>query len=357
MSNTWQDFLRTAGAVFSNDEVAHYDDTEAELAAAIDGDVIVDLSHYALLRITGADSATFMQGQFTNDVRQITATHSTLGSACSAKGRVMALFRQFRDTEDYYLRLPSALLSPTLERLRKYVLMSKVTLSDAGAELGRFGVSGPRVVAALAREAGGLPQHPDEVMHSNGLILVRVPGRHPRVEVYGAPEALTPLWQTLRQDARPAGADAWRLLDIRAGLPQVYPDTVEAYVPQMLNLQLVDGVSFRKGCYTGQEVVARMQYLGKLKRRMYLAHTDGTDRPQPGDELFCSSSESGQGAGKVVDACPAPGGGHDLLVVVERTLAENGAVVQLGDASGPALRFLPLPYAFPPEEEVAQTGG
>jgi folate-binding Fe-S cluster repair protein YgfZ len=114
----------------------------------------------------------------------------------------------------------------------------------------------------------------------------------------------------------------------------------------MANMQLVNGVSFTKGCYTGQEVVARMQYLGKLKRRMYRAHIEGADPPRPGQELFSASSTSNQGAGRVVDARPAPGGGYELLAVAEIESAEH-ADLHLGHTTGPKLAMLSLPYPFP----------
>ncbi len=147
-------------------------------------------------------------------------------------------------------------------------------------------------------------------------------------------------------------ADYWALLDVRAGIPTVYPETVEAFVPQMTNMQLVDGVSFTKGCYTGQEIVARMQYLGKLKRRMYLAHVDTAEPPKAGDPLFSPQNASGQGAGRVVDARPAPEGGYDLLAVAEIESAENGELHLVGDR-GPLLQLQELPYSLDTDPTVS----
>jgi folate-binding protein YgfZ len=155
------------------------------------------------------------------------------------------------------------------------------------------------------------------------------------------------LWEEARQTATPTSRQAWALLDIRAGIPTVYPETVEAFVPQMANLQLVEGVSFTKGCYTGQEVVARMQYLGKLKRRMYRVRVDTGQPVEPGMELFSASSDSGQGAGRVVDAAASPDGGYEALVVTPISCAEADDL-QLGDSGGPALHLLDMPYPFEP---------
>jgi tRNA-modifying protein YgfZ len=156
---------------------------------------------------------------------------------------------------------------------------------------------------------------------------------------------LRELWEALAPQAAPANAADWTRLDIQAGLPNVYDRTVETFVPQMLNLQLIDGVSFNKGCYTGQEVVARMQFLGKLKRRMYLAEVERDTPPQPGEELFTTSSASQQTDGWVVDACPLGDGRHALLVVTEIAAVDAGEI-RLG-ADGPVLSLREPPYGFP----------
>jgi folate-binding protein YgfZ len=153
------------------------------------------------------------------------------------------------------------------------------------------------------------------------------------------------LWKALDSNVTFTGAEPWRLLDILAGIPTIYPETVEAFVPQMINLDVLDGISFQKGCYTGQEVVARTHYLGKLKRRMVLARVDGDDPPRPGDALFSPQADASQSAGRLVDVAKHPDGGYAVLAValIERT--EQG-VLQLGDASGPVLKLERLPYPF-----------
>jgi hypothetical protein len=215
-----------------------------------------------------------------------------------------------------------------------------VELADASDELARLGIAGDCAAEILGDR---LPGEPLGAVQRDGITVVRLPGDRPRVEVIGAAAALKPLWERAEALAAVAGADFWALLDIRAGLPTVYDETAEAFVPQMANLQLVEGVSFTKGCYTGQEVVARMQYLGKLKRRMYLARIAAAEVPPPGTDLYAPGSESGQGTGKVVDARRAPGGDIEALVVVETGSAEGGEV-RLGGPDGPALSFSPLPY-------------
>ena len=342
VNSNWQAFLVAQGATVTADGVTDFGDPAAELAA-VDGDLLCDRSDQGLLQVGGSDAQSFLQGQFSNDVREVTEEHAQLSSYCSPKGRMLAIFQLLLHEGNYLLRLPLVLTDAVEQRLQKFRLMSKVTLRRAD-DLVSFGCSGAAAATALAAACGPLPSATDGVVHYDGVTIVRVAGSLPRFELYGSDTALQPLWQAVAAVARPVGRHCWALLDLRAGLPTIEPQTVEAFVPQMANLQLVNGVSFRKGCYPGQEVVARMQYLGSLKRRMYLAHIEA-DEVAAGDPLYAETSRSGQGAGRVVSAQPAPEGGYDLLVVAEISCAEEGHL-QLGDANGAPLQLRALPYAF-----------
>lgn len=344
MSQAWYEQLTQMGAVWEGDRVAHFGGAAAESDAAVSADVVAPLTDFAFLAASGADSEKFLQGQFSNDVRQVTASQCQLSSYCSPKGRILALFRLLKRTDDYLLQLPKPLLPTFQKRLAMFIMMSKVTLEDATGRLAALGLSGPNAAALLAEVVSAVPETADGVATVDGITVIRLPGTLPRFELIAEPQTISGLWQKLAAKARPVGGHAWELLEIQAGLPAVYAETVEAFVPQMVNLHLVNGVSFTKGCYPGQEVVARMQYLGKLKRRLFRAHCDGESVPPPGTEIYSPSSESGQGAGKVVRAQRAAGGGVDLLAVVQIGCAEENNV-HLGDAQGPRLKFLPLPYA------------
>ncbi|MEJ2619239.1 MAG: folate-binding protein YgfZ [Candidatus Thiodiazotropha sp.] len=302
-----------------------------------------DLSHLGLIRVSGEDAEAFLQGQMTNDIREITETHSNLAGWCNAKGRMLANFRCFRRADDYYLQTPVENLPDVIKRLGMYILRSKVNLSDASDELIRIGLSGDCSEALLEPFFDEMPEQPNDVQQQDQLTLIRLPGKKPRYEIIGPIKQLQEIWQTAEGQAQSATADFWSLQDIQAGIPTIYQATKEAFVPQMTNMQLIDGVSFTKGCYTGQEVVARMQYLGKLKRRMYLAHVETNTPPQPGDELYAKLSTSGQGTGKVVEA-QASGGGYDLLAVIEIASAEEDQVL-LGEQGSP-LKIVNLPYPF-----------
>jgi folate-binding protein YgfZ len=340
MQPEWRSLLEKSGARVEDGRVLHFGDAEAERRVA-DGNLLADLSHYGMIEAVGDDSAVFLQGQTTNDVRRVDGTRSQLSGYCTPKGRLLALFRLFRHGNGLLLQLPAELLPSTLKRLRMYVLRSKVVLDDAGDRLARFGLAGPDAEQMVRAALGEPPAAADGALQLPGLTLLRLPGR--RFELVGDAARLQPLWEAFSRKARPVGAAVWSLLEIRAGLPQLFAATSEAFVPQMVNLHAIDGVSFDKGCYTGQEVVARMQYLGKLKRRMYRARVAG-GTPKPGDELFSREAESGQGTGKVVDAQPAPGGGYELLAVIHMAAVERGAPIHLHNENGPQLELLPLDY-------------
>ncbi|MBK8181697.1 MAG: folate-binding protein YgfZ [Candidatus Competibacteraceae bacterium] len=347
MNVKWRTVLEPAGAVLASDQVVSFGEVETELRSALAGDICCDLSHLALIAARGADSETFLQGQLTCDLRQVTADRSRIGAYCTPKGRALACFRLFRRDDAYSLELPCSLVEPTLARLRKYVMRAKTTLEDASDATARMGVAGANAGRLLV-EHGVLAtaeMAADTVWQPDNLTVIRLSGSVPRFELHGPPEALATLWSKLATNAVPVGAEAWRLLDILAGTPVVYPETVEAFVPQMLNLDLLNGVNFQKGCYTGQEIVARAHYLGKLKRRMVLARVDSPALPRPGDPLFSPQADASQSAGQLADAARHPDGGHAVLAVASIEFAEQGPL-QLGDANGPALRLEPLPYRF-----------
>jgi folate-binding protein YgfZ len=329
MNEEWSEFLATSIETAEQSK---------ELNCALN-----DLSHLGLIRISGEDAENFLQGQLTNDVREVTDQHSNLAGWCNAKGRMIANFRCFRRDEAYFLQTPLENIPAVMQRLGMYVLRSKVTLSDASDELVRIGLTGECAEALLQTFFDEIPEQPNDVEHQEAMTLIRLPGPKTRFQVIGPINNLQEIWQTAESQAQPAHSDFWALQDIHAGVPTIYLSTKETFVPQMLNMQLIDGISFTKGCYIGQEVVARMQYLGKLKRRMYLAHVNTTTKPQPGDELYAKQSTSGQGAGKVVEA-HASGDGYDLLAVIEIASAEEDQVL-LGE-QGPPLQITNLPYSF-----------
>ena len=340
----WRTFLEKAGAMIVDDQVAHFGNPAVETQIAVSGEVITDLSQRALIAVRGADAEKYLQGQLTNDIHAVTQERSQLSAQCSPKGRALACFRVFRRGDTLYLALPQALLESGLGGLRKYVLMSKVTL-EVETNLVQIGYANAKGDQHLRDSIQPIPEEVEAVTHSDGVTVIRVPGPHPRFELIGEVSAVKALWTKLDVHAAPVGAAPWALLDILGGVPELRPETVDAFVPQMINLDLLGGISFNKGCYTGQEIVARTHYLGKLKRRMYRLHCPIAEPPPPATPIYNRAKRSDESVGSVVAAQAAPEGGIALLAVLQTEATAQGEL-QLGGTDGPLCKLQTLPYSL-----------
>ena len=341
MNESWHNHLRACGAIFEHQHVAHFGSPEQEWAAAKTGTVLSDLSHFGLIGFAGEDTQTFLQGQLTNDVRQVSPNRAQYSSYCTPKGRMLANFLLWQNGGgDYLMQLPAELQANTQKRLGMFVLRSKVKVRDAGGEWVRIGLAGSGAEALLQKHFPTLPNEPMGVANSDTMSVLRLSAE--RFQINLQPEQAAALWDILKMDSTPVGASVWQWLEIRAGIPTITAATQEHFVPQMVNYERIGGVNFKKGCYPGQEIVARTQYLGKLKRHMYLAHIASPSVPAAGDELYSADME-GQASGMIVNAERSPGGGFDVLAVIQISSAEAGPV-HWKTPDGAVLELLPLPY-------------
>jgi folate-binding protein YgfZ len=342
MYQAWREFLANTGAIIERERVEHFGQPEEERRMAESRDILVDLSHLALLQARGPDAQSFLQGQLSNDIRQVSATQAQISAYCNPKGRMFAIFQIFQRDDSYYLQLPAALADATLKRLRMFILRSRLTLGHAPDELMRIGLSGPNAPRLIEETTGLLPSTANETYSGDDITVLRLTGPLPRFELIAPRQRMETIWTSLARHAAPTGAGPWAWLEIKAGIPTVLPGTVEEFVPQMANLELLEGVNFKKGCYPGQEIVARMHYLGRLKQRMFLAHVENDSKPQPGMPVFAPDLP-GQSAGTVVSAEPAPAGGYDLLAVIQLSSVQRGEI-RLAAEQGPPLKLSDLPY-------------
>ncbi|QBM28396.1 YgfZ/GcvT domain-containing protein [Hydrogenophaga pseudoflava] len=287
------------------------------------------LPRLGVIRAQGEEAAKFLHGQLTNDFSLLGLSEARLAGFCTAKGRLLASFIGFKRTHDEILLVCHAdLLPATLKRLSMFVLRAKVKLTDASAEFQLRGLVGDAVPAAL-------PAAPWSKLDADGAQLVRL---------YPADSIARALWVAPAGVEPPAGpaldGAAWDWLDVVAGVPLLSQPVVEAFVPQMVNMESVGGVNFKKGCYPGQEVVARSQFRGTLKRRAYPVFGDAP--MAAGQEVFHDGDPS-QPCGTVVAAAASPAGGWSAMVSMQTSAAEGGAL-RLGAADGPLLTLQPLPY-------------
>ena len=337
LTSPWLQFLREHG-------VAGDGDSPSPDAAKGDN-FIAPLTHLGMIAASGDDAAHFLHAQLTNDIEHLPPDQARLAGYCSAKGRMLASMLAWRDGDAIMLQLPREILAPVQKRLQMYVLRSRVKLADASDSQVAVGVVGRDAGAKLATLLGvALPSAAYEKTAHGGHALIRVPDAAgiPRYQWLADAASAMQVWPQLSLAVPAAGSSQWRRTEIEAGIPVIVQATQEKFVPQMINFELVGGVNFRKGCYPGQEIVARSQYLGKLKRRMLPAEVD-TVQAGPGTEIY-ASTDPDQPCGQIVNAEPAGAGRSLCLVELKTAVLQDGATLHLGSAGGPPLRMLPLPY-------------
>ncbi|WKN23361.1 YgfZ/GcvT domain-containing protein [Azotobacter vinelandii] len=301
------------------------------------------LRHEGVLAVRGPDADKFLQGQVTCNLDYLKDGSSSLGARCTPKGRMVSSFRLLPDRDGFLLAMASELIEPQQTELKKFAAFSKSQLIDESGAWCRFGLLGGD--AALAALDLVLPQEAGRVVRNGELAAIRLESG--RAELWAPAEQAEALHTRLAGHLPEAPLESWLLAQIRAGIGQVYGATRELFIPQMINLQAVGGVSFKKGCYSGQEIVARMQYLGKLKRRLYRLALPGAEAPAPGTELFSPVHRTS--VGEVVLAAPAENG-VELLAVLQEDAVEDGRIA-LDTPDGVALHLLDLPYELNQESE------
>jgi folate-binding protein YgfZ len=293
------------------------------------------------LSVSGQDAINFLQNQLTNDLASLDEHHAQLSGYCAANGRLLSTVLLWKSEERILMLLPQSLLASFQKRLQMFVLRAKVQLEDASTSLVAIGVG---VSQQHTLELAGLPAQAFELSASFNGQLIRMPDAVglKRYLWIGPQEYAPELWAKVASQVSIASPAAWHWTQIQAGLPQILEPTREKFVPQMVNFELIGGVNFRKGCYPGQEIVARSQYLGKLKRRMQLATANAT-MALPGTEVF-SDADPGQPCGMVVNAEIGPDG--RLACLVEMKLELLGSNIHLQSLQGPLLEFEALPYSL-----------
>jgi len=340
---TWLNFLTEQGALIesaNNTCTINFGDGASTETARTN--FVTPLLHLGLMRASGEDAASFLHNQLSNDVQNLSDIEARLAGYCSPKGRLMASLLIWKNNEHILLQIPRDIQTAVQKRLSMFILRSKAKLDDASEESVTLGLAGPAAASALLPWFPTLPvtiygkidnEHGTIIRHPNAFDV-------PRYQWITTPERAIIAWPHITSVLQTAGNHAWELAEIEAGVPSITSATQEQFVPQMINFELIGGVNFKKGCYPGQEIVARSQYLGKLKRRMLHASVD-TEHVQPGTEVF-AAADPDQPCGMVVNAARTNANRSDCLVEIKLAAVEGE--IHLGNANGPLLTFLPLPY-------------
>lgn len=260
---------------------------------------LYQLAEMGVLKVGGIDAKKFLQGQLTCNLDEITPTESRMGAHCNPQGRIISLFHLFQFQDAYYLLMPANLIAVAMTALKKYALFYKVEITDMNEKWSCLGITGD--LSHLPETIYCLPTA-DSMRH----ILI------------GDTKEIEKLITTVSEQHT-----HWKCLDILKGIPYIYLETSGKFLPHELNLDKLNAISFNKGCYTGQEIIARMHYRGKLKSHLYVATINSTASPKPGESVFCLQDNHARNAGTIVDACTAKANEHQVLLVTDETNAKN----------------------------------
>jgi len=327
MTNQWQAFINEIfndpAVVKHAQTILHINHLQSELNAAATGDILVDLSYRGLIRVSGDDATSFLQGQVTNDVKLLDKHQSQYAGYCNPKGRLLALFIAVKHQDQIHLAFDRELLDGILKRLRMYVLRAKVSIEDVSNNVVQLGIAGPESANHLQAYFDHIPKNMHESITVGETTITRLPLINPAFEIFTNQDEAIRIWQTFAKQHMPVGKLAWDWLETHSGIPEITMETKEAFVPQMVNLDALQGINYKKGCYTGQEIVARTHYLGKVKRRTQLGHINTTVTPKAGDEIKDANQ---QVIGLVVRATPALKSGFDLLFECRLESLETGTL-------------------------------
>ncbi len=295
-----------------------------------------------LLEVSGADALTFLQGQVTNDVKLlITSKQAHLTAYCNPKGRMLALFLAFYHKDHFHLQFNRELLEPIIKRLKMYVMRSKVEIKDVSERILRFGLNGPDAASILATSFASIPSQDYEFTNSENGVILKLPaiGNDARFEIFTSVEHATGIFNGLKERCQLVEKPYWDWLEIQIGVPEVVAATQEQFVPQMLNLDILNGINFKKGCYTGQEIVARTHYLGSVKRRTYLTEIVSKESPKAGDKVLDAQNNE---IGQIVRVAANKADGFDALIEmrIDAVLAGNISW------DGVTIKVKDLPYSL-----------
>ena len=307
------------------------------------GATFCELTQTGLVSFAGPDAAAFLQAQLTSDVAALIPPRTQYSGYCTPKGRLLATFLLWRLPDETLIQLPRTLSDAIRSRLLKYVLRSKVSVTDGASRYVLFGIAGPeaeRVVTALGTHVPG--QHHDVTLGPDFAVSC-LPGE--RYIVLSAAACAANVRSTLSGHAAAAAENTWAELDVQTGIPVVTEASQEQYVPQMVNLDLIGAVSYSKGCYPGQEIVARTHYLGRIKQRTYRVRLPDGVSAKVGDRLFSNQYGADQASGTILNVAPTTKA-DDALAVIYTNAIEHG--IHYGAIDGPAVQILPLPYSVEP---------
>ena len=327
------------GAIIENDSIKGFESFEGSYFSN-DETYLCDLSTLGIIKVSGEEAQSFLHGQFTNDLNQVDNKTSQLSSYCNAKGRLLSIFRVFKHSDNYLLLLRKDVLDNTLKKLNMFKLMAKAEITNSSDEYVVMGLAGKNTESILKNNNISFPENDNQCFNNDEYVIIRIDKQ--RALIIAKPEKAIELWKAFENSTVASDYYIWQLFDIRNGIPEITEQTYESFIPQMVNLELIGGVNFQKGCYPGQEIVARTHYLGKPNRRMYKVEILTEENFLPGTNIY-SKEEGEQAVGKIVSSVRYSRDNVDALIVL-RTEKESSNYLNIGSLAGPSALMRKLPY-------------
>ncbi len=348
MNTDWKEFLSGQGAKFNADRLSGFPNHE-NIGT---NELITDLSHLAQITITGNAAEAFLHGQFTINIKTLAEHHLQFSAWCNPKGQVKVTFLIYRDDDGFTILCPAELKDNFIKQLRMYIMRSNVTVTDHSDDLVRLGVQ-IHDTTTLKQFTGSLPAQENDVVINDGIHCLSVHNTDEykdtqRYILIATADQQISLWEALVQKLNPVASTVWEYLDIQSAYPWLTTATTEKFLPQMLNLDLIDGLNYQKGCYPGQEIIARLHFRGQVKRRLYLASCDADviadTEIKSGVQLFTNDADD-KSIGSVINA-QASSDKYYFLAVIDNEVIEQQ--IHIANTDGSVIHIEQLPYDSAP---------
>ncbi|MCK4841492.1 MAG: folate-binding protein YgfZ [Methylococcales bacterium] len=326
MNKNWIDFLKSNNATITDSSDIHFSDSPSSLDNSITA-----VSHLSIIKVTGKDASQFLQGQLTCNINELTESNSFFAAFCNAKGRAISTLLIIKAADSFLLILPKVLIEKVIKKLQMYILRSDVQLIDDSDELCLTGLTTDKT------DLLSLPDNAFDVFQ-NTDIIIKLPANKHRFLIIACAEQSISTWKTVidKNAISMINSESWRYQDILAGLPWLTDTTSEEYIPQMLNIDKLGGISFKKGCYTGQEIIARTHYLGKAKRELLLAECGSTELLD--NNILVISDNNEQSLGKVI-AIQA-NNNHCIMLIVMQTIDPELKNLRLNNSNQDKIKII-----------------
>ena len=355
MDASWLEFLESQNAQFDESgKISTFGQAELERFLIKHGPVLTSLTHQALLKVSGSEAQTFLQAQLTSDIKDVSENKAQLSSYCDPKGNVLAIFMVFKYQGDFYLSFDASLAESIQKRLQMFILRSDVQLENVSNSLIQIGFAGEfadldiqRRLDTKVKAVFEADMSKDETMQN--VLIVKVPGPYHKYALFGPAEQMITVWQNLRVNCDLTNNYDWQLLDIAAAVPNITAENSGQFTAQFLNLDKFDAINFKKGCFPGQEIIARIHYRGKITKRMLRIRLEEEVNLQAGDTLKLLDPQGKTHKLDVINCRPAIFGGS-LCNAIGTLKSLDSVDGDLTTENGQAATIEPLPYSITDEE-------